>query len=140
MLVHAAAPLREHAPWLRDALDALAAKVSAGTRTAETALHILLDPAHALDHASAHILLTASGYPDPAFQRHLDAATDPRHGPAVASERLPHHELEHQWFGRLLGRPTPRTSKRPCSPRAPWAAHSTRWARPGWTSTPSPTA
>jgi hypothetical protein len=107
MLVLAAAPLRDYAPWLRDVVDTLAAKVSAGTRTPETAMRILLEPAHALDHASAHILLTSAGYPDDTFQLHVDSALRSRSGATCGPERLPHRELEQQWFGRLLGEPAP---------------------------------
>ena len=105
MLVHAAAPLRGTMPCLRDAVDGLADRVAAGTRTRDTALRILLEPAHALDHASAHLLLGSAGYPDPAFDQHVLSATAPGRRRTPGPERLPHRELEQRWLGRILGLP-----------------------------------
>ena len=103
MLVHAAAPLRGTAPWLRNAVDTLADRVAAGTRTSETALRILFEPAYALDHASAHLLLEAAGYPDPAFHQQVVSAIGSRHLRCDGPERLPHRELEQLWLGTMLG-------------------------------------
>lgn len=59
---------------------------------------VCLDPGRALDHAFAHLLLTALGRPDASFDRLLVASLAWQH---AGPERLPHRRLEQGWLARL---------------------------------------
>lgn len=110
MLVHVVAPLRHHSRALAHALDALAAHVAPHTRTGDRVAGICLDPGHALDHASGHVMLAASGYPDPTVDGLLSLAL--QQVGDLGPERLPHRELELQWLRRLHGEPVPTATER----------------------------
>jgi hypothetical protein len=75
-------------------------------RHLRVAVSIAFQPALARDYAIAHTMLTAAGYPDPAFAQLLAAAT--RAPAAAGRERVPHRELEQCWLAWLSGgRPPP---------------------------------
>jgi hypothetical protein len=58
------------------------------------------EPAFALDHVAAHIHLRDLGFGDDGFDRFLlDVLQD---GNAGGPERLPNHDLEHDWLMHLL--------------------------------------
>jgi hypothetical protein len=95
--------------FLRDVDDQIASKIDKLAQTlilparGEQILAALcLEPTHALDHAAAHIHLSDIGYRDAAVDRVLiDIFRSELIG---GPERLPNHELEHQWLrGIWLG-------------------------------------
>ena len=73
-------------------------------RHPRVALAILAQPARAREYAAPHLVLSAFGLSDDAFDRVLGVALD---APMrMARERLPHRELEQAWIASLSGTPT----------------------------------
>lgn len=70
-------------------------------RSERMRLGICLQPALALDYASAHVCLKRTGYPDRAFDVLLDEALKSQ--AAQGRERVPHRMLEQEWLREHCG-------------------------------------
>jgi hypothetical protein len=102
MLLRCVTFLRHVDEQIASAIDDLAQKLILPARGKQLLAALCLEPALALDHAAAHIHLTDIGYPDAAVDRMLIEIFQ---GEVIGGpERLPNHELEHQWLkGIWLG-------------------------------------
>ena len=96
MLLRCAAFLRDVDGQIKGAIDELAQRLVPSARGEWLLTALCLEPAFALDHSAAHIHLTALGYRDAAVDRLLTEIFEDES--LVAPERLPNHDLEHQWL------------------------------------------
>jgi hypothetical protein len=105
MLLYAAAPVKHVDGRVGEATDALAARIAPHARSEGVLAAICLDPGLAVDHAVAHILLSALGHVDSAVDDLLAASL--AMGPAFGPERLAHRRLERAWLARIWPRVWP---------------------------------
>lgn len=82
-------------------LNALAESLLPYARGERVRARVCLEPALALDHAAAHLCLSAIGWPDGDLDRLLQESL--RAEAAGSRERPPHRELEQEWLRRLAG-------------------------------------
>lgn len=100
LLLYTIAPVASLHELIRAHVRAIAAKIAPVARSDEVCGAICLDPGQALDHACAHILLTAIGCCHEGVDRLLRASLDVD----MAPERLPHRLLEQRWLRTLVNR------------------------------------
>jgi hypothetical protein len=96
MLLRAAAPLGRAHPRIARTVDRLAARVAPLARGEELLALLCREPSRALDRAAAHLHLRDLGHGDDGVDRLLAMALHAE--PAGGPERLPNHELEHEWL------------------------------------------
>src|SRR4051794_32347253 len=98
ILLRCASAIRQVDGALHQDVERAAVRLAPYARSEAVATAICRTPAFAVDHATAHILLTDLGHPDEEFDRLLVEVLG---GADVGGpERLPNHELERRW---LLG-------------------------------------
>jgi hypothetical protein len=102
MLLRCVTFLRHVDDQIASTIDELPERLILPARGKQLLAALCLEPALALDHAAAHIHLTDIGYRDAAVDRMLIEIFQ---GEVIGGpERLPNHELEHQWLrGIWLG-------------------------------------
>lgn len=93
---------------VRTRIDACARVLQPHARSPRMLLGMCLQPALALEYASAHLYLTRIGYPDAAFDAVLQQAL--RSAAQRGKERPPHRELEQEWLLRMCGQGNARRS------------------------------
>jgi hypothetical protein len=104
MLFRAAWPLAlEHAD-IRQRCAALGSLLEVDARRPGIMVRLCTEPAHALEIASAHILISSCGFHHAGMDRMLDTiAAQALMGP----ERLPNHTLEYVWLAGIRNRALP---------------------------------
>ena len=99
MLLRCVAFLGDEDEKVAHAVDALAHRLVPLARGEALLAALCHEPSLALDHAAAHVHLGDLGLPDHAVDRVL---ADIMHSDSPAGpERLPNHELEHDWLLRV---------------------------------------
>jgi hypothetical protein len=83
-------------PPVRVRVHELAHLLIPHARSERMRLGLCLQPALALDYASAHVCLKRAGYPDPGFDGLLDQALKSQ--AVQGRERVPHRMLEQEWL------------------------------------------
>ncbi len=94
-----AASLAPSTPQIATRIDRVARQLIPYARDTQMKLNLTLHPALATDFATAHLLLTRLGYPDPAFAELLDQSRQAQG--SASRERTPHRVLEQQWLTGL---------------------------------------
>jgi hypothetical protein len=101
ILLVAAARAADREPELHPHIDALAKRLKPMARNEAVRAHICNEPSVALDHACAHICLSAAGYPDPDYDRLIRAASESAAN-GFSRDRPAYHHLEHVWLRDLV--------------------------------------
>ena len=96
MLLRAAAPLGRTHPRIARTITRLVQRVAPLARGDELLALLCHEPSRALDRAAAHLHLRELGHGDDGVDRLVAMAL---HAEGTGSpERLPHHQLEHEWL------------------------------------------
>jgi hypothetical protein len=99
MLLRCAAFLADTDAQIARTIGAVARQLIPVARGDSLLVALCRQPALALDHAAAHIHLTGLGHRDACVDRLLAEINE---GERVGGpERLPNHELEHQWLSQI---------------------------------------
>lgn len=77
-------------------IECLATRLAPLARSDSTRAALCREPARAIEHATAHVLLADLGYPDAAFDGLLSHVLSSDE--SVAGERLPGQDLEREWL------------------------------------------
>jgi hypothetical protein len=86
---------------VRERVECVAALLLPHARCERVRARICLEPSLALEHALAHVCLTAIGFPDSDLDRLLSESLQAES--AGGRERPPHRQLEQEWMLRVWG-------------------------------------